>query len=95
MGTEGSDKGEATLGELTGIEGHLRGDMKTQCSRNSLKSMTMTIEKSPSSGEYRVGIPHLLQSGKPPRGGTGTSTQPQNFGPVCKMFWINAGTELV
>lgn len=29
MGTEGSDKGEAILGELTGIEGHLRGDMKT------------------------------------------------------------------
>ena len=66
--------GERILGEISGIERHLEGDVKTLCSGNSLESLRMTLVKSSGNGGYRVQTGHLLKPDKV-SSGTGLPTQ--------------------
>ena len=45
---------EWILGVTTGIGSHCRGDVKTQCSEDSLESMRVTLVRTPSNEGYRV-----------------------------------------
>lgn len=63
MGTGGIgeiEKRARGQGATTEIDGHVVGNMETQCSENFPEHIKVTLERTPSNGEYGARVSHLL-----------------------------------